>query len=144
MALVAGAVVVVLVLRDGGEAVVEGFRYYRGYRRDNALGYFALGILGALVPLVAASVTVPRRALPRWTDVPLQLGRSSLLAFALGSAGLYVLPDGLRRAVGEMGIPGAVAYVVGLIMIVNWRRLIPPVLLGHEHGLPDQAVFEQV
>lgn len=122
---VAGVVVVALLWRDGVDAVVDGFRFYRGYRRDNAPGYFALGIVGAALTLLVLATVVPRRPLPAWTDVPLQLGRSSLLAFSLGSAGLTLLDLDQRRAIGEHGIVAAVGAVVVLTAIVNWRRLLP-------------------
>lgn len=122
---VAGVVVVTLVWRDGIDAVLDGFRLYRGYRRDNAIGYFAIGIIGAALTLLALALTVPRRDLPRWTDIPLQLGRSSLLAFTLGSAGLTVLDLDQRRAIGDHGIIAAIGAVVAVMAVVNWRRVVP-------------------
>lgn len=142
---VAGIVVLGLMWRDGTDAVIDGFRYYRGYRRDNAAGYFALGVIGASLTLLLLAVSVPRRGLPRWTDIPMQLGRSSLLAFTLGSAGLTVLDLDQRRAIGEHGIAAAVAAVLLLMLAVNWRRLLPappspsaPTAQGTSTALPTK------
>lgn len=119
-----GLVVAWLVFRDGWDAVLDGWRFYRGFRRDNDLGYFAIGILGATATLAFASIVVPRRGLPRWTAWPLQLGRSSLLAFAGGSIGLTVLDLDQRRALGHHGLVAAALYVALVVAFVNWRRIL--------------------
>ena len=129
VAAVAGIVVVFLASRDGFGAVVEGFREYHLFRRHNAPGYFAVGTLTAVGALAVAAVAVPRRGLPAWADVPLQLGRSSLLAFTLGSAGLHLYTVDLSAS-PVLGVAAALAYVGVVTALVNWRRAVNRVIPG--------------
>lgn len=118
----AAAVVAVLAIRYGLDGVLEGFRVYRQFRRDNAPGYFAVGVLASFAVLAVACATVPRRGLPRWSEVPMQLGRSSLLAFTFGGAGLHLLPVDMPS--GPVTRPlAAVLYVLAVMAAVNWRRI---------------------
>jgi hypothetical protein len=117
------AVVLALALSAGPGSFIGGI--LGKYRSQHRLGYYAFGLLQALALTFLISRLVPpetpyTRARARW----LVFGRSSLLAFTLGSVVLSLWPraDSFSLAGAFAKTLLYLALVMTLLLLIEWAR----------------------
>ena len=112
-----------LVATRGLADTYTSYSNYDGFRSHNQIGFFSIGLIQCILTLVALSVLIPRDGLPEWTRIPLRFGQASLLSFAVGNIALSLIPPGsLRGAFGAAAPLVAIAYVLAILALVNWRE----------------------
>ncbi len=105
-----------LIMGSSPLHVLKSFANFT-YRVQNHAGYYAMGLMGCIMILVALSRVIPLdRELADWTEVPLSLGTSSLTSYTVGNVLLNLLP----RPVVEAGTTRPILASAVVLLLVMW------------------------